>query len=105
LHGAGALKAAGNREECPVQAKDTRCRIVGSKKSPQIASWAKGHYRLMTGGTSVGCDCFTREIAGVLYSFHYTGWSQKSGGPTGTENPFPYRGTSFAFWEMREAAQ
>lgn len=104
-NGEGALGRAGNSEECPVQAKDTRCRIVGSNttKKPKIASWCKGHYRLMPDGKSVQCDCFFHTVGGVVYRFHYVGWGKHETAPDGADNPFPYTGTTFAFWEMRKA--
>jgi len=103
VHGPDALKNAGNNEGCPVQAKDTRCRIVGKPigRTPKIASWCKGNYGYRDG--QVTCQCFTREIGGRRYAFHYIGWSRSEAKPAATDNPFPYKGTSFAFWEMREA--
>jgi hypothetical protein len=105
VHGKDALSKAGNREECPVRfaGKDIRCRVVGQKGRPQIASWCADGYRLGAQKNQVDCSCFSKAICGKAYQFHFAGWARSGKEPTNTTSPLVYSGTTFAFWEMREA--
>ena len=49
-------------------------------------------------------EAFRKTLAGREYAFHFAGWGRTSGAPTATASPLVYKGTTFAFWEMREAA-
>lgn len=107
VHGTDALSKAGNREECPVRfpGKDIRCRVIGQKGRPQIASWCKDGYKLGAEKNEVDCQCFSKSIGDKAYDFHFAGWGKSGKEPTTKTSPLVYAGTTFAFWEMREAGR